>query len=275
MTTAEPSVEPSGPPVFLLAGGGRTGSTLVQRLLISTGEIMIWGEHGGLLLDALQRFALGTRQWINAADGARQLDSFLQQGWNAWIPNLNPLHESFLDGARAALLHALAVPAARLGYRRWGFKEIRYNGAAVGLLKTLFPDAVIVILVRHPEAALRSIKIAGWYGKDYDARPDVFLAGWAATSASLAATASEFSGVLVIRYEDLLADSERTVATLAKHVGIDSGRFDLAALATRLRGPENDESAPFDDRDRVALATPGVRQAALALGYQLDEVPTT
>jgi len=271
--TAVPALESTGPPVFVLAGGGRTGSTLMQRLLISTGEIMIWGEHGGVLLDALQRFVFGARQWIEDGNGAEQRDSFMRQGWNAWIPSLNPEQESFLDGARAALLRTLAVPAARLGYRRWGFKEIRYNGAAVGLLKTLFPDSAIVILVRHPEAALRSIKIATWYGKDYDARPETFLSRWAASSSSLAACASAFGRVLVLRYEDLVGDSERVVAALAKHVGIDAGRFDPAALTTRLRGRENDEPTPFDERDRVALAAADVRQAAAALGYRLDEHP--
>jgi hypothetical protein len=114
----------------VLAAGGRTGSTLLQRLLISTGEIMIWGEHGGLLLDALQRFVYGMREWIDIA-GGRQLAQFAQQGWNSWIPNINPAHEAFLEGARAALWQSLAVPAARLGFPRWGFKEIRYNVAAV------------------------------------------------------------------------------------------------------------------------------------------------
>jgi hypothetical protein len=269
--TAATALEPTGPPVFVLAGGGRTGSTLVQRLLISTGKIMIWGEHGGLLLDSLQRFVHGMREW-NEHEGTRHLDRFMQLGWNAWIPNVNPANESFVEGARAALMQALAVPAARLGFARWGFKEIRYTGAAVGLLKALFPEAVIVVIVRHPEAALRSIKVAPWYRKDYDARPEIFLSRWAASSSSLAACASEFRRVLVLRYEDLMADPGNTIVALARHVGIDAQWFDPTALEARLRGPV-DESAPFDERDHIALATADVRRAALALGYPLGECP--
>jgi hypothetical protein len=268
--TAASALEPTGPPVFVLAGGGRTGSTLVQRLLISTGEIMVWGEHGGVLLDALQRFVYGMRDWIEREGVASQREAFLQQRANAWISNINPVHDAFVTAARAALLHALAEPAAALGYRRWGFKEIRYNGTAIGLLKTLFPDAPIIVLVRHPAAMLGSIKVAPWYKKDYDARPEVFLGGWAAISSSLVAATSEFPGVLVLRYEDLTSDPQRALEALARHVNVDVERFDAMTLSVRQRGPV-EEPSPLDERDRVALAARAVRQAALTLGYRLDE----
>jgi len=269
---AAPVLEPAGPPVFVLGGGGRTGSTLVQRLLISTGEIMIWGEHAGILLDGLQRIVSGMQEWIDQ-EGRRHLERFREQGWNAWIPNVNPSHEAFVAGARAALLEALAEPAMRMGYRRWGFKEIRYNGAAVAFLKMLFPDASIIVVLRHPGEALRSIKVTAWYAKDHGARPEAFLAAWESSSASLAASASKFSGVLVLRYEDLVAEPERFVEAIAKHVGIDANRFDRAAAAVRLRGAPDalmPEPAPLDERDRAALAAPSVKRAAAALGYRLD-----
>ena len=266
--TAASAIEPNGAPVFVLAGGGRTGSTLVQRLLISTGEVMIWGEHGGLLLDAMQRIVYGMREWIDSV-GGRHLAKFTQQGWNSWIPNVNPEHEAFLEGARAALWQSLAVPAARLGYRRWGFKEIRYSGGAVSLLKTLFPDSAIVVLVRHPEAALRSIKATSWYQKDYDARPDIFLDRWAVLSSSLAGTRASGAGVLLLRYEDLVADAQAVIAQLAAHVAIDQDRFNPVALRTHLRGI-TEQPAPLDEGDRAALAAPDVRRVAATLGYDLE-----
>jgi hypothetical protein len=267
-----PVLEPAGSPVFILGGGGRTGSTLVQRLLLSTGEIMIWGEHAGILLEGVQRIVSGMHEWIDR-EGARHLERFHQHGWNAWIPNVNPSHDAFVAGARAALLEALAVPAARMGYRRWGFKEIRYNGAAVELLKILFPDASIIVIVRHPGDALQSIKVADWYEKDFGGRPEAFLAAWAAASSTLVASASKFEGVLVSRYEDLVADPQRFVAAVAKHVGIDVARFDPAAVATRLRGPSGKpmpEPALLDAKDRAALAATNVRQTAALLGYTID-----
>jgi len=267
-----PVLEPAGSPVFILGGGGRTGSTLVQRLLISTGEIMIWGEHGGILLDGVQRIVSGMHEWIDR-EGARHLERFRQHGWNAWIPNVNPSHDAFVAGARAALLEALAVPAARMGYRRWGFKEIRYNGGAVALLKVLFPDASIIVIVRHPGDALRSIKVAQWYEKDFGAQPEAFLAAWASTTSSLVKSAPGFEGVLVSRYEDLVAEPQRFVEAVAKHVGIDVNRFDPAAITTRVRGAPGEpmpEPALLDAKDRAALAATDVRQTAALLGYTID-----
>jgi hypothetical protein len=244
----------------------------VQRLLISTGEVMIWGEHAGVLLDGLHRIVSGMQAWIDK-EGASHLEWFRQQGWNAWIANVNPSLEAFVAGARAALLEALAAPAAHMGYPRWGFKEIRYNGAAVSLLKTLFPDASIIVLVRHPADALRSIKATAWYEKDHGARPEAFLGAWAAISSSLTDSASKFDGVLVLRYEDLVGEPERFVAAVAKHVSIEAKRFDRAAIATRVRGApvaQMPEPVALDARDRAALAASNVRQTAAALGYRLD-----
>jgi len=270
-------VDPSGPPVFVLAGGARTGSTLLQRMLISTGEIMIWGEHGGLLLDGLQRMVAGMAQW-NEAEGTRHLERFTSDGWNRWIPNVNPPHEAFVEGARAALMRSLAVPAAELGYPRWGFKEIRYTGGAVELLKMLFPNAAIIVLVRNPEAVLRSIKSTAFYEKDYQSRPEVFLSRWATVSLSLARTCLAGSSVRLWRFEDIVADPEAAIASLAAHVAIDAGRFDRAAIETRIRGvpgavQSNRNAEPdadaisLDQRDRAALAAAEVRDVAAQLGY--------
>jgi hypothetical protein len=272
----------SGSPVFVLAGGARTGSTLLQRLLISTGEIMIWGEHGGFLLAGLQRMVSGMAKWIER-EGRQHWEVFRKEGWNNWIPNVTPPLEAFVAGARAALLRSLAVPAAQLGYPRWGFKEIRYTGAAITLLKRMFPDAVIIVLVRHPEAALRSIKTMAFYLRDYGGSPNVFLDRWALASSSLARCCAPGSSVQLWRYEDIVADTEAAIASLAAHVGVDAARFDRRAMETNIKGVPiyAGESHPYprsnfgmgappielDDLDLAALAAPEVQRVAAELGY--------
>ena len=245
---------------------------------------MIWGEHGGILLDALNRFVAGMGQWIAGDSGAAQhLTLFMRKGWDSWIPNMNPPQEAFVEGARAALLRSLAVPAADLGYRRWGFKEIRYNGGAVALLQTLFPDARIVVLVRHPEASLRSIKATEFYATDYETRPEIFLARWAEASSSLARACAPGTCVRLWRYEDIVTDPDAAIVSLAEHVAIDSARFDRATMTTYIRGvssragPHSEDFArgerkppvELDDQDRAALAAQNVRNTAAELGYVL------
>src|SRR5688572_16478810 len=54
--------EPADGPVFILSSGWRTGSTLVQRLVMSSNTILVWGEpyahcgHIRRLASALQAF---------------------------------------------------------------------------------------------------------------------------------------------------------------------------------------------------------------------------
>jgi hypothetical protein len=251
----------------VLAAGGRTGSTLVQRLLISTGEIMVWGEHGGLLLDAMQRLVYGMRDWI---EREKHWQDFLERRAKAWAPNINPPREAFVAAARTALLRALAEPAAELGYARWGFKEVRYNGAAIALLRTLFPDAVFVVLLRHPVAMLESIKSAPWYKRVFDARPDLFLGNWAELASSLVAAAGEPPEALILRHEELAMDPQAFLRRLARHVGVDADRIDASLLETRERGAVGQPS-PLDERDRAALESSAVQRAASALGYRLDD----
>ena len=269
--------------MFVLAGGARVGSTLLQRLLISTGEIMIWGEHGGLLLAGLQRMVNGMAKWIER-EGRQHWEVFRKEGWNNWIPNVTPPLEAFVAGARAALLRSLAVPATQLGYPRWGFKEIRYTGAAVALLKKMFPDAIIIVLVRHPEATLRSIKTMGFYLRDYGGNPDVFLNRWALASSSLARCCAPSSSVQLWRYEDIVASPEAAISRLAAQVGVDPERFDRRAIETTIKGVAIHAGAPdayagshagggsglpvrLDDLDRAALAAPEVKRVAAELGY--------
>ena len=86
------------------------------------------------------------------------------------------------------------------------------------------------------------------------------------------------------RYEDIVADPEPAMASLAAHVGVDPARFDRRAIETRIQGVAinagetnayarsnsgggSDLPVKLDDLDRAALAAPEVRRVAAELGY--------
>lgn len=257
-------------PVFLLAGGGRTGSTLLQRLIISTRQVLVWGEHGGILLPQMRRLLSQTHSWIESANGYRMLDEFKADAYNTWVPNLNPEPASLRSAGRAFLEQYLGASARKMGYARWGFKEIRYGAEDVRMLQTLFPRASFVFLVRNPVNCLRSIKATKWYASDHNADPAVFLNEWARTSGDLADVYPECRRACLVRYEDAISNPSETARAIAQTIGVPFAAFDLSVFDRQLRGKAS-LPATLDAADRQALQNPGVLSVAGKLDYRLPE----
>ena len=257
-------------PVFIFSSAGRTGSTLLQRLLISTRDIMVWGEHDGAMVAAAGQLLDRLQAWHGLTDGRQQQEAFAHHGHDAWIPNLTPSMHAFIDGLRALFTESMGAEARRLGYPRWGFKEIRHDGNAAVLLKTLFPGARFIFSVRHPAEALRSLKSTGWYGLHCGSDPARFASIWTANVQSLLRAAPGLGPVLIVRYEDMVANPQVVVNAIATHVGIAPERFDLSAFERRHRGSTNPPDA-LSGTDRVALAAPELVRTAQLLGYGVTE----
>lgn len=252
-------------PVFLLSAGGRTGSTLLQRLIISTREVLVWGEHEGCYMAAVEQL-LARLHDLHGGRSQDQYAALVEQGAQAWVANVNPPFSHALEGARALFLASLGRPALELGFPRWGFKEIRYGGTSALGLRTLFPAARFVIGVRNPAAALRSIKATGWYGKDHQYDPGRFLGKWADLAGGLLDALPQLGPALLVRHEDLLDPQEASLASLGAHLGIDPGRFDRTVFGKVLRGISG-PPAELDLADRAALGQPAVLAVAERLGY--------
>ncbi len=170
------------PPVFILSTG-RTGSTLVQRILNSYPDVTIWGEHKGFLSSVAEAyFSLLENPdsskflYANRCDGAsftrvQLAEAKAPQNWQAWMNWFSPadvtrLFRNFvLSFFKPSLIDEGNV---------WGFKEIRYgaNDRVVEFLAQTFPEAVFVFLVRsgfdtvssqimawQPTGRLRSVRL--------------------------------------------------------------------------------------------------------------------
>jgi hypothetical protein len=197
-------------PIIVLSAGWRSGSTLVQRVLMSSEAVMIWGEpfaRSGLvprLLDQLRAF---TPEWPSPS---YLLENFSGRLTDQWIANIYPGVADLIAAQRAFLIGLLAEPALRLGRARWGFKEVRLDGSHARFLKLLFPNARIVFLVRSPYDSFASFR---HYIKsdfvDWPERPVLtpaqFGQMWREQVASFREVCGEVDGLL-LRYEDFLGD---------------------------------------------------------------------
>ncbi len=147
----------NGTPVFLL-GTGRSGTTLVQRLLNSYPDVLIWGEHAGYLHKLAQAYDILTKSpsmeefsYSVNEDIGTNLDASVfkdpkrWQAWNNWFKK-EDIRELFRQH-----IEDVFNPTQVGQHSIWGFKEIRYgvDDNVPEFLLDLFPNARFLFVVRN------------------------------------------------------------------------------------------------------------------------------
>lgn len=150
-------------PIFVM-GYGRSGTTLLRRVLNSYDDVFLWGEHHGFLQHVARGFYRvwdGTlvfddlRPWQQRVVDPRHA-SFVSQSWlnsfdrQSWLD----LHRGYLD--------SIFLPAGLNDKNFVGFKDTVYmfddKDRTIDFLHQLFPQAIFVFIVRHGWNVL-----ASWY----------------------------------------------------------------------------------------------------------------
>jgi hypothetical protein len=202
-------------PVFIFSAGWRSGSTMLQRLISSSGEVLVWGEAGGGIsgfLDAYERYRQmlgpGSDLYMHGygGNGEQQFSEFLKHPddrMHRWIACMNPGHDHLLASMRQFFVSYYEDIAMDLGYGRWGVKEVQSGIDVAKFVKLLFPDARIIFLVRHPYKCILSIKRRKWMDMEHHKDPLKYYANY------WKRLAREFYGNstgLLVKYEDLISD---------------------------------------------------------------------
>lgn len=196
-------------PIFIFSAGWRSGSTLLQRMVMSGDGIFIWGEpyrHAEIIDSIARQVGAFTSEWpwdeffIDHFDGSELTQE--------WIANLYPSLEDFMAAHLAFFECVFARPAAARGAARWGIKEIALTMDHALYLRWLFPRAKFVFLYRNPYHAYRSYYKWRSFYRSWPDQP-VFTAGgfgrfWAEMTADFVSRYREVDGLL-LRYEDLKA----------------------------------------------------------------------
>lgn len=263
-------------PLLILAAGQRCGSTLIQRLLSSHPQVLIWGEHAGQLRELL---AVRARLdgWA-AEHGELGRQGYARAGHQSFMANMTPEAVHIDEAVRAFVETLFAKPAESAGRPVWGFKEVRYGLAEATDLQQLFPGCRVVHIVRDPRDVLRSLDVweraGGWPRSD----TEVVVGDWTRVAGSFWTAPAELPPwVLRVRYEDLVADPERWSARIGEHCGLETGLFDAGVFGRRihavgLRGRMRRDIrdwAELPDSLRALLDGEEVRRIAGACGYDL------
>ncbi len=210
-------------PVFV-ASMGRSGSTLLQRLLNVHPALTIWGEHGGFMRGVTEAYRLVSvepshREQLEGGFEHRDTVIGKLDEHDKFRPWVSPFHP---DAFSERLRH-FVVDTFTEGLTddvRWGFKEIRYSGAEMRRLMELFPKAHLVILARDVPGYSKSRFFA--FGQtDFDlestdgvtaatAKIDAMIDGWMKRYTGLLDLASEEPNrTSVVAYSDLVSGNDR------------------------------------------------------------------
>ena len=252
-------------PIFIMSAGWRSGSTLLQRLIMSKENILVWGEpysHAGLLDGLASTMKAFTSRW--PADDWFICNYDQAQLSHLWVANLYP-EVRHLQTANTDFLSALfKTPANDLGFERWGIKDVRLTIDHAQYLKWLYPRAKFLFLYRNPYHAYISYRPArDWYKKWPDQpvfTPAAFASHWAELVSGYI-EGYQCVGGMLIKYEDLIS-GQLDIDGLQDYLSID---IDTAVLDTMVGGSNvSHEEVP---RFELAQIRKVVEPLASELGY--------
>jgi hypothetical protein len=261
----EPEPPSDDNPLFLASIGWRTGSTLMQRIMMTDPNILMWGEP----MDRCVFFGRITDALSAIIDDWPAIDTWISHRQDIdlsgdWVATLSPDAGRLKAGLLAMADTWLAKPARARGFTRWGVKDVRMSGQDGMVLRWLYPNSRFVLIVRHPVSSFHSML-------QYDLRPgwglwarwpdrfvdsiETYAALWSGLATSWINVADRL-GVRIIRYEDLVAGVS-DIGGLGASLGLKLQPS--VALARKVGDNSYVRPMSAEERDRVNQLTAEAR----------------
>lgn len=245
-------------PILVTSPTVRCGTTLLQRLLCSSANALVYGEEIGkdleiqLQLDTSRRliYTHGRQRFADSLDRVVSGDS------NDWIVDLMPDLDDYLDALRQGAFAGLAScqrHAHAAGRSLWGFKYPGWPPPMLRMLTDSLPGTRVIYIHRDLEATARSAK--AWHDFRQEAQMHAFCAQWVEHMRFMQEWRQDHS-VLVLSYEALVADPAREIARLCGFLPFE--RIDAGLLGRRINNGTEAAASPHGHNAYIepAVLTP-------------------
>lgn len=221
-------------PIIITSPIQRSGTTLLQRLLSSAPNTLIFGETCAHDLNMLLGLVVQKRRMYGREEKWRveQLSQVLVGEVNDWIPDLMPDTAEYLVKFEESVAHFLqffAEFARRNGREQWGIKLPGWNVFQLEEVLHMIPRARIVYIHRGLAACVRSAKLVQ-ICEDLPATQQ-FAQFWQ-MNLSQAKQRLKRKEVLWIDYDELVANPASIIAGLEQFT--DARPIDIQVMEHRI-----------------------------------------
>lgn len=235
-------------PIIISSPTVRAGTTLLQRLLCSAPDTLIYGEPCGTEMQIFLNFYLSKALFYAHGQGMRDdiLHQVLKGEVNDWITDLMPDMTAYhreLGLACFSMFRFYRDYAVKQGRPAWGFKVAGWGWQQIAPFKQVMPGAKVIYIVRDLIGCLKSARAVDMVSGIEDVHQMAVL--WKHNLESLLAQ-GENPDVLLLEYHDLLDNPGPVLEVLAGFTGSD--RIDASVLTRRINTRVGqDERSPGND----------------------------
>ena len=251
-------------PLVIFGVAARTGTTLIMRLLNSTGQILIYGENKRLITFAND--CADVLNFLTRLDetSIREVARIKSGDVNFW-PSFNALANTVVPGHAAIFFQLLMIylrDSKAHGFARWGMKNVLQDFQVIHTIQQLLPEAKIVVICRNLREVIRSQKARNFVATLEEVEVQCRL--WRCNTER--ALAYRHRNYLLLHHEQLCRDRQTEIARLEAFAGIDGINHDV--LDFRINTFRGNASEGHSQTEYIAPGTFTEEEAAVVRRYE-------
>jgi hypothetical protein len=231
-------------PILIASPVHRSGTTLLQRLMCSSPDTLIYGESLANDINMLLSIFLNKQMLIGRQGDwhHQQFQQVLQGDVNDWIPNIMPDKDWVMNHFEQSIfqyLKGFEQEALRHGRVYWGTKLPAWPTAMLNGVFRLMPQSRLLYIIRDLESCVRSAKLIG-FCQDIAAIQQ-FAQLWKQNQERIIYDVPK-EQLLLIPYDELCDQPEKTILKIERFTGVK--KIDASVLQHRINNYNRIQETP-------------------------------